>query len=70
MTELQKEDLKLLITRALSPTERLIVILYYYEEMTIKEIALTLDLPESRARRIRRAALTRLKKRLTQEDLF
>ncbi|MCA9297081.1 MAG: FliA/WhiG family RNA polymerase sigma factor, partial [Phycisphaerales bacterium] len=38
LRELQRKDLKLLITKGLSRAERLIVVLYYYEEMTMKEI--------------------------------
>ncbi|MGA1394189.1 MAG: FliA/WhiG family RNA polymerase sigma factor, partial [Phycisphaerales bacterium] len=45
---IQKQDLQTLMTRGLSRAERLILILYYYEEMTMKEIGTTLDLSESR----------------------
>jgi RNA polymerase sigma factor for flagellar operon FliA len=48
LTEAQKRDLKNLLTKGLSRAERLIIILYYYEEMTMKEIGATLDLSESR----------------------
>ncbi|MBU2596313.1 MAG: FliA/WhiG family RNA polymerase sigma factor, partial [Planctomycetes bacterium] len=44
MTEAQKRDLKGLLTKGLSRAERLILVLYYYEEMTMKEIGATLDL--------------------------
>ncbi|MEX2387862.1 MAG: FliA/WhiG family RNA polymerase sigma factor, partial [Phycisphaeraceae bacterium] len=43
-----KRDMKDLVTKGLSRAERLIIILYYYEEMTMKEIGVTLDLSESR----------------------
>src|SRR5262245_42634660 len=36
--EIQRRDLKSLITKGLTRAERLILILYYYEEMTMKEI--------------------------------
>ena len=42
--ETQRRDLKDLVTKGLSRAERLIVVLYYYEEMTMKEIGTTLDL--------------------------
>ena len=42
--EIQRKDLKELITKGLSRAERLIIILYYFEEMTMKEIGATLDL--------------------------
>lgn len=58
--ELQKRDLKLLITKGLSRAERLIVILYYYEEMTMKEIGMTLDLSESRVSQMHSSILARL----------
>ncbi len=60
LSELQKRDLKLLITKGLSRAERLIVILYYYEEMTMKEIGMTLDLSESRVSQMHSSILARL----------
>ncbi len=60
LAELQKKDLKLLITKGLSRAERLIVILYYYEEMTMKEIGMTLDLSESRVSQMHSSILARL----------
>jgi RNA polymerase sigma factor for flagellar operon FliA len=60
LSELQKKDLKLLITKGLSRAERLIVILYYYEEMTMKEIGMTLDLSESRVSQMHSSILARL----------
>ncbi len=41
---LQNRDLMRLVTRGLNRNERLIIILYYYEDMTMKEIGATLDL--------------------------
>ncbi|MDY7107393.1 MAG: FliA/WhiG family RNA polymerase sigma factor [Planctomycetota bacterium] len=61
LTEVQRKDLKLLITKGLSRAERLIVILYYYEEMTMKEIGMTLDLSESRVSQMHSSILARLK---------
>jgi RNA polymerase sigma factor for flagellar operon FliA len=57
----QRQDLQTLITKGLSRAERLIVILYYYEEMTMKEIGLTLDLSESRVSQMHSSILARLK---------
>ena len=59
--ELQRKDLKNLITRGLSRAERLIVLLYYYEGMTMKEIGQTLDLSESRVSQMHSSILARLK---------
>jgi len=61
LKELQKLDLKGMITKGLSRAERLIVILYYYEEMTMKEIGMTLDLSESRVSQMHSSILARLK---------
>ena len=61
LSELQRKDLKDLITKGLSRAERLIVILYYYEGMTMKEIGSTLDLSESRVSQMHSSILLRLK---------
>ncbi|MEX2219873.1 MAG: FliA/WhiG family RNA polymerase sigma factor [Phycisphaerales bacterium] len=61
LREMQRRDLKDLITRGLSRAERLIVILYYYEGMTMKEIGATLDLSESRVSQMHSSILARLK---------
>ena len=62
--EIHRKDLKELITRGLTRAERLILILYYYEEMTMKEIGATLDLSESRVSQMHSAILKRLKDQL------
>lgn len=59
--ESQRRDIKELITKGLSRAERLIVVLYYYEEMTMKEIGATLDLSESRVSQMHSSILARLK---------
>ena len=61
VTEAQKRDLKNLISKGLTRAERLIVILYYYEEMTMKEIGATLDLSESRVSQMHSSIVARLK---------
>jgi len=62
--EAQKLDLKNLLTRGLSRAERLILVLYYYEEMTMKEIGVTLDLSESRVSQMHSSIVARLKAQL------
>ena len=62
--DMQKKDIKELIMRGLSRAERLIVLLYYYEEMTMKEIGATLDLSESRVSQMHSAIIKRLRQHL------
>ncbi len=66
VVELQKKDIRDLITKGLSRAERLILLLYYYEEMTMKEIGATLDLSESRVSQMHSAILVRLRDQLVQ----
>ncbi|MSR40939.1 MAG: FliA/WhiG family RNA polymerase sigma factor [Phycisphaerales bacterium] len=64
----QKSDLQSLVTKGLSRAERLIVVLYYYEEMTMKEIGQTLDLSESRVSQMHSSILARLKAQLQHRE--
>ena len=68
LVQTQKRDLKDLVTRGLSRAERLIVILYYYEEMTMKEIGATLDLSESRVSQMHSSILARLKAQMQHRE--
>ena len=61
LLEVQKRDLKNLLTKGLTRAERLIIVLYYYEEMTMKEIGATLDLSESRVSQMHSSIIARLK---------
>jgi RNA polymerase sigma factor for flagellar operon FliA len=61
LVEAQKRDLKGLLIKGLTRAERLIVVLYYYEEMTMKEIGATLDLSESRVSQMHSSIIARLK---------
>lgn len=62
-----RSDLKELITRGLSRAERLIIALYYFEEMTMREIGETLDLSESRVSQMHSNIMIRLKASLTHK---
>lgn len=68
LTEAQRNDLRNLITKGLSRAERLIVILYYFEEMTMKEIGATLDLSESRVSQMHSSILARLKAQMQHRE--
>ena len=61
----QKKDLRELVTKGLSQAERLIILLYYFEQMTMKQIGQTLDLSESRVSQMHSAILERLRDQLT-----
>jgi RNA polymerase sigma factor for flagellar operon FliA len=61
---IQKKDVMKLVTKGLNRNERLIIILYYYEELTMKEIGQTLGLSESRVSQMHSSIVQRLKDQL------
>ena len=61
-----KNDLIRLVTKGLNRNERLILILYYYGQMTMKEIGNTLSLSESRVSQMHSSIVRRLKTQLTE----
>jgi RNA polymerase sigma factor for flagellar operon FliA len=67
-SDVQKRDIKDLLTKGLSRSERLIVILYYYEALTMKEIGATLDLSESRVSQMHSSILARLKSQMLHRE--
>jgi RNA polymerase sigma factor for flagellar operon FliA len=65
---LRKTEMVRMFTKGLSKNERLIIILYYFEEMTMKEIGLTLDLSESRVSQMHSAIVGRMRKLLHHRE--
>jgi RNA polymerase sigma factor FliA len=62
-----KQELKTVIAEAidrLGPKERLVVSLYHFDELTMKEIAAVLDVNESRVSQIHTKAMAHLRQRL------
>jgi RNA polymerase sigma factor for flagellar operon FliA len=64
VVEAQKSDVRDLMKRDLSRAEQLILVLYYYEQMTMKEIGATLDLSESRVSQMHSAIIDRMRGQL------
>jgi len=62
--EQESRDLLLEAINGLLEQERLVIALYYYEEMTLKEIGETLGISESRVSQIHTKAIGRLKGRM------
>jgi len=65
VSELLETDLRDTVMEGLTRLEKLIVVLYYYEEMTMKEIGATLDLSESRVSQMHSGILNRLRHQLS-----
>ncbi len=60
---LKRKELLAKVAQNLNRNERLIVILYYYEDLTMKEIGKHLDLSESRVSQMHASILKRLRQR-------
>lgn len=64
MDDIQRRELIEFLIRGLSKKEKLIMILYYYEELTMREIGAIIDLSESRVCQIHSKIVMRLKTQL------
>jgi RNA polymerase sigma factor for flagellar operon FliA len=62
--EVKKKEITEFITRGLSRKERLIILPYYYEDLTMREIGATLNLSESRVCQLHSRIILRLKNQL------
>lgn len=64
-----KRDAFDVITRSLTKKERLIIIMYYFEGLTMREIGEIMELTESRVCQIHSNVMGRLKAQLDRKDL-
>lgn len=58
--EAQRRDLRDLMLRGFDPTERLLIILYYFEELTMREVGETLGISESRVSQLHTLLVKRI----------
>jgi RNA polymerase sigma factor FliA len=59
--EAQRRDLRELILRGFDSTERLLIILYYFEELTMREVGATLGISESRVSQLHSLLVDRIR---------
>ncbi len=64
MTHQELIDTVIYILGELTEQERLVIALYYYEELTLKEIGMVLDVTESRVSQVHTAAILKLRAKL------
>lgn len=63
-----RHDLKNTIMKGLSRAERLVLVLYYYEHMTMREIGAALSLSESRVSQMHTSIIARLKSTMRDRE--
>lgn len=66
--QLQQKDLRQFVERGLKRSERLIVVLYYFERMTMKEIGATLGISESRVSQVHDEIMSKLRTRMNGRE--
>ncbi len=66
--EAEKTDLMRLVTRGLSGNERIVITLYYYGGLTMREIGESLGVCESRISQVRARCIVKMKERLAGRE--
>jgi RNA polymerase sigma factor for flagellar operon FliA len=64
---LAQEELKVMLEEALqllTEKERKVILMYYYEELTLKEISLVLEVSESRVSQLHTKAIIKMRQRM------
>jgi len=67
-TQVEKEEIKRVIVQAINELpekEKKVLVLYYYEDLTLKEIGKVLEVTESRISQLHTKAIMRLRSKLT-----
>lgn len=65
----QRQDLRDLILRGFAPQERLLIILYYFEELTMRDIGATLGISESRVSQLHSLLVDRIRADLERKRI-
>ncbi len=68
LNELARAELREVAVRGLSEKEKLVLIMYYFDNMSLKEIGAVLDLSESRVCQIHAQTLDFLRKKFAQRE--
>ena len=69
LTELTRAEIKEVALKGLSDDEKQVLVLYYYENLNLKEIGMVLNLSESRVCQIHQKTLNFLKQKFTQRQI-
>ncbi len=69
LTELMRAEIKEVALRGLSEDEKKVLILYYYENLNLKEIGMVLNLSESRVCQIHQKTLNFLKEKFSARQI-
>ena len=69
LAELARAEIKEVAMRGLSEAQKQVLILYYYENLNLKEIGLALNLSESRVCQIHQQTLDFLKEKFSQRQI-